>query len=88
MIRLERREKKVRGWGGWRCGARTAGLLLLALVAMRKPSSADEPLSKNAVTPAGIKHTLKISLVNDEQDDVPGSFQQMLVIDSSQLCIG
>ena len=78
-------KKKIRGWGamaGMALGL--AGLLLLALVAMKKASSADEPLAKNLVTPAGIKHTLKISLVNNEQEDVPASFQQMLVTDSSQ----
>jgi len=61
-----------------------AGLLLLILVAMRKASSADQPLAKDVIAPAEIRHKLKISLVNNEPEDVPASFQQMLVVDSSQ----
>lgn len=78
-------QKKIRGWGAMAAVAfGVAGLLLLALVAMKKASSADEPLAKNLVIPAEIKHQLKISLVDNEPEDVPASFQQMLVIDSSQ----
>jgi hypothetical protein len=57
-----------------------AAVLLLALVAMKGRSSADD----QPTTPAGINHKVKISLINDEAEPVPGLFQQMLTVDSSR----
>src|SRR5580704_6588460 len=77
--------KKMRGWGAMAALAvGVASLLLFAPVAMKRANSAGEPPAKDLVTPAGITHKLKISLINNEPVDVPASFQQMLVIDSSQ----
>jgi len=61
-----------------------AALLLIALIAMKRPSAADEPFTEGAIAPAGIKHKVRISLVNQEPEAVPGPFQQMLVVDSSR----
>jgi predicted DNA-binding transcriptional regulator AlpA len=77
--------KKTRGWRNAAVAVLVAAIILLITVlALRKPSSADEILAEDAISPAGIKHKIKISLVNDEPEAVPGPFQQMLTVDSSR----
>jgi len=74
-------QEKTRGWRSMSVAAvAVAAILLLALVAMKGRSSADE----RAAIPAGINHKIKISLINDEPEVVPGPFQQMLTVDSSR----
>jgi hypothetical protein len=74
-------QKKTRGWRYMSVAAiAVAAILFLALAAIRGRSSAnDQP-----TTPAGINHKVKISLINDEAEAVPGLFQQMLTVDSSR----
>ena len=77
--------QKSRSWRNAAVAGLVAAIfLVITVVAMRKPSSAAEKLAEDAISPAGIKHKIKISLVNDEPEAVPGPFQQMLTVDSSR----